>query len=173
MKAATMKERLLALLPALRRFAWSLTNSVHDADDLLQNTVERLLVKGMPADADLNKWAFTVCRNLWIDECRSRKVRGTVAWDQDEHDVVTVDGEKDMQLKIEVAQINALLQQLPEEQHLVLSMVTVQGLSYQETADALGVPLGTVMSRLARARTRLVELVGNDRTVGAVAPTLH
>ncbi len=71
------------------------------------------------------------------------------------------------------AQINALLQQLPEEQHLVLSMVTVQGLSYQETADALGVPLGTVMSRLARARTRLVELVGNDRAYGAVAPTLH
>ncbi|MDY6984512.1 MAG: RNA polymerase sigma factor [Pseudomonadota bacterium] len=173
MKAATMKERLLALLPALRRFAWSLTNSVHDADDLLQNTVERLLVKGMPDGADLNKWAFTVCRNLWIDECRSRKVRGTVAWDQDEHDVVTVDGEKDMQLKIEVAQINALLQQLPEEQHLVLSMVTVQGLSYQETADALGVPLGTVMSRLARARTRLVELVGNDRSYGAFAPTLH
>lgn len=173
MKAATMKERLLALLPALRRFAWSLTNSVHDADDLLQNTVERLLVKGMPADADLNKWAFTVCRNLWIDECRSRKVRSTVAWDQDEHDVVTVDGEKDMQLKIEVAQINALLQQLPEEQHLVLSMVTVQGLSYQETADALGVPLGTVMSRLARARTRLVDLLGNDRRYGAFAPTLH
>lgn len=168
-----MKDRLLALLPALRRFAWSLTNSVHDADDLLQNTVERLLVKGVPADADLNKWAFTVCRNLWIDECRSRKVRGTVAWDQDEHDVVTVDGEKDMQLKIEVAQINALLQQLPEEQHLVLSMVTVQGLSYQETADALGVPLGTVMSRLARARSRLVELVGRDPAQGAAAPTLH
>lgn len=173
MNGATMKDRLLALLPALRRFAWSLTNSVHDADDLLQNTVERLLVKGMPADADLNKWAFTVCRNLWIDECRSRKVRGTVAWDQDEHDVVTVDGEKDMQLKIEVAQINALLQQLPEEQHLVLSMVTVQGLSYQETADALGVPLGTVMSRLARARSRLVELVGNGRSYGATAATLH
>ena len=167
-----MKEQLLALLPALRRFAWSLTNSVHDADDLLHNTVERLLVKGMPDGADINKWAFTVCRNLWVDECRSRKVRGTVAWDQDEHDVVTVDGEKDMQLKIEVAQINALLQQLPEEQHLVLSMVTVEGLSYQETADALGIPLGTVMSRLARARTRLVELT-NQHVAPTAAPTLH
>lgn len=173
MNGAAMKERLLALLPALRRFAWSLTNSAHDADDLLQNTVERLLVKGMPADADLDKWAFTVCRNLWIDECRSRKVRGTVAWDQDEHDVVTVDGEKDMQLKVEVAQVNALLRQLPEEQHLVLSMVTVQGLSYQETADALGIPLGTVMSRLARARTRLAELVGSDGAFGLAAPTLQ
>lgn len=166
-----MKEQLLALLPALRRFAWSLTNSVHDADDLLQNTVERLLVKGMPEDADINKWAFTVCRNLWIDECRSRKVRGTVAWDQEQHDVITVDGEKDMLLKIEVSQINALLQQLPEEQHLVLSMVTVQGLSYQETADTLGIPLGTVMSRLARARTRLIELAGPESSFAA--QTLH
>jgi RNA polymerase sigma factor (sigma-70 family) len=163
MNAAAMKEQLLALLPALRRFAWSLTNSVHDADDLLQNTVERLLVKGMPDDADINKWAFTVCRNLWIDECRSRKVRGAVPWDQEQHDVITVDGEKDMQLKIEVAQINALLQQLPEEQHIVLTMVAVQGLSYQETADALGIPVGTVMSRLARARVKLAELVGPEQ----------
>jgi RNA polymerase sigma factor (sigma-70 family) len=173
MNTATMKDQLLALLPALRRFAWSLTNSVHDADDLLQNTVERLLVKGMPDDADINKWAFTVCRNLWVDECRSRKVRGVVSFDQDEHDFVTTDGEKDMQLKIEVAQINALLKQLPEEQHLVLSMVTVQGLSYQEAADALGIPLGTVMSRLARARTKLVELVGPASAFGATAQTLH
>ncbi len=172
MNVATMKEQLLALLPALRRFAWSLTNSVHDADDLLQNTVERLLVKGMPDDANLDKWAFTVCRNLWIDECRSRKVRGTVAWDQEQHDVVTVDGEKDMQLKIEVAQINALLRQLPEEQHLVLSMVSVQGLSYQQTADALGIPLGTVMSRLARARGRLAELVGPESSF-APQSTMH
>src|ERR1051325_11620527 len=115
MNTSTIKEHLLALLPALRRFAWSLTYSVHDADDLLQNTVQRLLVKGMPDDADLNKWAFTVCRNLWIDECRSRKVRGAVTWDEQQHDVVALDGEKDMQLKIEVAQINAILQQLPEE----------------------------------------------------------
>lgn len=171
MNAATMKEQILALLPALRRFAWSLTNSVHDADDLLQNTVERLLVKDMPADVHLSKWAFTVCRNLWIDECRSRKVRGAVTWDIELHDIIPVDGEKDMQLKIEMEQINTAMQQLPEEQHLVLSMVAVQGLSYQETADTLGIPLGTVMSRLARARSRLMELVGPD---SCPAPqTLH
>ena len=155
-----MKEQLLSLLPALRRFAVSLTNSAADADDLLQNTVERLLSKGVPDDVELAKWAFTVCRNCWIDECRSRKVRSSVEWDPDQHVVLlTTEGEKDMQLKIEVEQINAAMQQLPEEQHLVLSMVAVQGLAYKEVAAALNLPIGTVMSRLARARTRLAEVL--------------
>jgi len=160
MTSLTMKEQLLALLPALRRFAYSLSGSVHDADDLLQGTVERLLSRSMPEDASLDKWAYTVCRNLWIDECRSRKVRSPVSWEPDLHDqVLTTEGEKDMLLKIEVAQVNAAMLQLPEDQHLVLSMVAVQGLSYKETAEALQIPLGTVMSRLARARTRLAELL--------------
>jgi RNA polymerase sigma-70 factor (ECF subfamily) len=158
-----MKQELLALLPALRRFAWSLTNSAPDADDLLQNTVERLLTRAMPVDADLNRWAFTVCRNLWIDECRSRKVRSAVEWDPDLHDhLLMVEGEKDMQLKIEISQVNQAMRQLPEEQHLVLSMVAVEGRSYREVADALNIPLGTVMSRLARARSRLAELLQLD-----------
>ncbi|MES2606763.1 MAG: sigma-70 family RNA polymerase sigma factor [Pseudomonadota bacterium] len=155
-----MKEQLLNLLPALRRFACSLTNSVADADDLLQNTVERLLNKGVPDDVELAKWAFTVCRNLWIDECRSRKVRSSVEWDPDQHDaLLTTEGEKDMVLKIEIDQIGQAMQQLPEEQHLVLSMVAVQGLSYKEVAAALKLPIGTVMSRLARARVKLAELL--------------
>lgn len=163
MKPDDMKEQLLALLPALRRFAWSLTNSVADADDLLQNTVERLLTRTMPADANLGKWAFTVCRNLWIDECRARKVRTAVEWEPDLHEhILKVEGEKDMQLKIEVRQVNQAMQRLPEEQHLVLSMVAVEGLSYREVAAALDIPLGTVMSRLARARARLAELLQLD-----------
>jgi RNA polymerase sigma-70 factor (ECF subfamily) len=64
-----------------------------------------------------------------------------------------------MQLKIEVRQINAAMQQLPEDQHVVLSMVAVQGMSYRDVAEALQVPLGTVMSRLARARVKLAELL--------------
>jgi len=167
-----MKEQLLALLPALRRFAWSLTNSLADTDDLLQNTVERLLSRSMPADADHTRWAFTVCRNLWIDECRSRKVRSAVEWDPDLHDhLLRTEGEKDMQLKIEIQQVNAAMQQLPQEQHLVLSMVAVEGLSYREVADTLGIPLGTVMSRLARARARLADLLQLDH--GHAGQQLH
>lgn len=154
-----MKERLLELIPALRRFAYSLSNSVHDADDLLQNTMERLLTRPIPADASIDKWAYTVCRNLWIDECRSRKVRSAVSFEPDLHDVVAAEGEKDMVLKIELEQINTAMQALPEDQHIVLSMVAVQGLSYKEVAEALQIPQGTVMSRLARARAKLAELV--------------
>ncbi len=165
-----MKERLLELVPALRRFAYSLSNSVHDADDLLQNTVERLLTRPMPEDASLEKWAYTVCRNLWIDECRSRKVRSAVSFEPDLHDVVSIEGEKDMILKIELEQINAAMRELPEDQHIVLSMVAVQGLYYKEVAEALQIPQGTVMSRLARARARLAELVANGSRTSA---TVH
>jgi RNA polymerase sigma factor (sigma-70 family) len=164
-----MKQRLLELVPALRRFAYSLSNSVHDADDLLQNTVERLLTRPIPADASLEKWAYTVCRNLWIDECRSRKVRAAVSFEPELHDVVATEGEKDMVLKIELEQINAAMRELPEDQHIVLSMVAVQGLSYREVAEALQIPQGTVMSRLARARAKLAELVAAP--AAARAPT--
>lgn len=171
MNHAEMKEKLLELVPALRRFAYSLSNSVHDADDLLQNTVERLLSRPMPEDASLEKWAYTVCRNLWIDECRSRKVRAAVSFEPDLHDVVSIEGEKDMVLRIELEQINAAMRELPEDQHMVLSMVAVQGLSYKEVAEALQIPQGTVMSRLARARARLAELVAPGGT--RIPYTLH
>lgn len=154
-----MTKQLVELLPALRRFSWSLTNSAHDADDLLQATVERLLTKGVPVDADLGKWAFTVCRNLWIDEYRSRKVRQNAEWDPMLTDHAHVDGERHVHSQMELDRVNHAMQRLPEEQHLVLSMVAVQGLSYKGVAESLEIPLGTVMSRLARGRAKLVELL--------------
>lgn len=154
-----MTKQLVELLPALRRFSWSLTNSAHDADDLLQATVERLLTKGVPADADVGKWAFTVCRNLWIDEYRSRKVRQNAEWDPMLTDHAQVDGERDVHSQMELDRVNDAMRRLPEEQHLVISMVAVQGLSYKGVAEALEIPLGTVMSRLARGRAKLAELL--------------
>lgn len=154
-----MKDELLELLPALRRYAWSMTHSVHDADDLLQGTVERLLRKGVPEGVELARWAFTVCRNLWIDEYRSRKTWQTTDLDPDLTDAGQVDGEKDVQAQMQLKQVMAAMQQLPEEQQMVLNMVTVQGLSYQDVADSLEIPVGTVMSRLARARGKLIEIL--------------
>lgn len=154
-----MKAELLELLPALRRYAWSMTHSVHDADDLLQATVERLLRKGVPDGADLTRWAFTVCRNLWIDEYRSRKTWQTAELDPEQTEAGQVDGESDVQAQMQLKQVMTAMKQLPDEQQMVLNMVTVQGLSYQEVADSLDIPLGTVMSRLARARGKLTEIL--------------
>lgn len=154
-----MRAELIELLPALRRYAWSMTHSVHDADDLLQGTVERLLRKGVPEGVELARWAFTVCRNLWIDEYRSRKTWQTTELDPELTDAGQVDGEKDVQTQMQLKQVMTAMRQLPEEQQMVLNMVSVQGLSYQETADSLDIPVGTVMSRLARARVKLTEIL--------------
>lgn len=154
-----MQAELIELLPALRRYAWSMTHSVHDADDLLQGTVERLLRKGVPEGVELARWAFTVCRNLWIDEYRSRKTWQTTDLDTDWIEAGQIDGEKDVHTQMQLKQVMAAMQQLPPEQQLVLNMVSVQGLSYQDVADSLEIPVGTVMSRLARARGKLTEIL--------------
>lgn len=154
-----MNEQLMDILPGLRRFAWSLTQSVHDADDLLQATVERLLKKGVPDGVEVARWAFTVCRNLWIDEYRSRRVRRSADIDTDLIEAGQVDGENDIQAQMELKKVMEIMQQLPEEQRLTLTMVSIQGMSYMDVAQALEIPVGTVMSRLARARSKLTELV--------------
>ena len=154
-----MQAELIELLPALRRYAWSMTHSVHDADDLLQGTVERLLRKGVPEGVELARWAFTVCRNLWIDEYRSRKTWQMTDLDTDWIEAGQIDGEKDMHTQMQLKQVMAAMQHLPPEQQLVLNMVSVQGLSYQDVADSLEIPVGTVMSRLARARGKLTEIL--------------
>jgi RNA polymerase sigma factor (sigma-70 family) len=150
-----MKEELTRLLPALRRFSYSLTNSVHDADDLLQATVERILLKGVPEDVELIKWAFRVCRNLWIDEFRSQKIHQTAVHAIELQEETGFDGERHMHKQMELDEVNLAMQQLPDDQHMVLSMVAVHGFSYKSVAEALDIPLGTVMSRLARARVNL------------------
>jgi RNA polymerase sigma factor (sigma-70 family) len=159
-----MKDELEQLLPALRRFAYSLTNSVHDADDLLQATVERILTKGVPDNAELIKWAFRVCRNLWIDEYRAAKTRQNATTAPELMEQAHFDGERDMHMQMELEQVNLAMRQLPEDQHIVLSMVAVQGLSYKNVAEALGVPTGTVMSRLSRARVNLVNHLSQARS---------
>src|SRR5512139_1889653 len=78
MKAEALRRALLELLPRLRRYAYALSGTRHDADDLLQATVERVLTKGVPEAAELDRWAFRVCRNIWIDEIRARRVRSAV-----------------------------------------------------------------------------------------------
>jgi RNA polymerase sigma factor (sigma-70 family) len=154
-----LNQELKQLLPGLRRFAYSLTGTVPDADDLLQGTVEKLLRRAPPEGVELNRWAFRVCRNLWIDECRSRKVRHEAAQKPELSDGHIVNGEHATISQIEFEQVNAAMARLPAGQREIISLVALHGLSYQEVSDTLEVPKGTVMSRLARARVALSALL--------------
>lgn len=150
------RQALMAELGGLRRFCYSLTGNAADADDLLQTTVEKLLNKGMPEEAHAAKWSYRVCKNVWIDELRSREVRqrypSTVVDEDVAHSTdIVAEGEQ------AIAAVSAALEQLAPEQRLALSLVAIEGKSYAETAEILDVPVGTVMSRIARARKNLLQ----------------
>lgn len=161
-KSATeLRAELMEVLTPLRRYCYSLTGNPHDADDLLQGTLERLLERGAPGDADIHKWAFRVCRNKWIDEMRSRNVRAAQNIDE-MPDAAVLDGESAIEVHIELSQAEKAIASLAPEFREVLMLVAVEGMKYKEAAELIGIPVGTVMSRLARARQQLADFGSSD-----------
>jgi RNA polymerase sigma-70 factor (ECF subfamily) len=154
---ARQRTELMAELAGLKRFCLSLTGDVADADDLLQLTVERVLERGMPADAHVAKWSYRVCRNIWLDELRSREVRQRYAATAVASEGVAAASADDGFGRVELERVDAAMQALPEEQRSALLLVAVEGRSYAEVSEILDIPLGTVMSRVARARRGLAE----------------
>ncbi len=152
------RELMLAELGGLRGFCFSLTGNHADADDLLQITVERVLEKGMPADAHAAKWAYRVCKNAWIDEIRSRDVRQKYPQLVGESLDVAHSAEHLAGGEQEFSVVAKALDSLPNDQRLALTLVAIDGKTYAETAEILEVPIGTIMSRVARARRQLVEI---------------
>lgn len=146
------RQELVALLPRLRRFARALAGGRDAAEDLLQAAVERALVRSESFDVGrrLDSWMFKLMQNLWFDMRRSsafeplytsesQETRG-----EDGRDVV--ESREDLRLAREA------FDALPVEQRSVMSLVVLDGMSYADAAEALDVPIGTIMSRLARAR---------------------
>jgi len=157
---STTEHAWAELVPRVRRFALSLTGNACDADDLVQSTVERALSRGIPPEAEPRRWLFRVCRNLWIDEVRGRAVRHRHL----EHPA-GVDGEGlgDPSGNVDrraLEEALAAMQTLSSEHREVLSLVAIEGCSYREAAAVLEVPVGTIMSRLARARATLASRLG-------------
>ena len=153
----SQREALLAELGGLRRFCVSLTGNTADGDDLLQATIERVLEKGMPEDAHVAKWVYRVCKNAWIDEIRARDVRQKYPQlvVDEEHDSPSAEESASGQRELET--VNAALAELQPEQRLALTLVAIDGRTYAEAAEILDVPVGTIMSRIARARRHLAE----------------
>ena len=152
------------MLPNIRRFAASLTGNLADADDLLQSTVERVLQKGLPDDAEVLPWSLRVCRNLWIDELRAKKVRQQASRDPAVIGEQVMDGEQQVLGEMALTEVQEVMRSMPDEQRAVLELVAVEGFSYKEAAGVLDVPIGTIMSRLARARATLIDRSGRAAT---------
>jgi RNA polymerase sigma-70 factor (ECF subfamily) len=145
-----------ASIPALRRYAWSLLRDTDDADDLVQDCLVRALDRtaGDPAIAAVQPWLFTIMHNLFVSRWRTLRRRGaTMLGDAAGNTEVPVPPEQDDALARR--DLLAGLDRLTEDQRQVLLLVSVEGLEYREVAAILGVPVGTVMSRLSRARDSL------------------
>lgn len=150
---------LTSELTTMRKFAYSLTGSMEDANDVVQTAVERSLKSGIPNDGK-RPWLFKVCKNIWIDEIRRR--RRTAADEFDESaGAETIEfrslnqTETDVDRRQSLDQLAAAFATLSDEHRMVLSMSTIDGTSYEEISKALEIPIGTVMSRVARARIAL------------------
>jgi len=158
------RNELIAIIPRLRRFAYGLTGSRSDGDDLVQETLERALKRKhqFRGNNGLQGWVFSILRSSWKNELRSRRVRrgnGTV--DVEElRDQSTHACPETQRLRQE---LHCRVLSLPENFRSVILLVDVEGLSYTEAAEVLDIPRGTLMSRLSRGREKLL-----DNPVGAI-----
>ncbi len=152
-------------IPRLRRYARALAGERSRADDLVQDTLERALVKFhlWQPGSDLRAWLFTIMHNVFINQLRSQAAGLTVGLDDEALPMAVRPTQSDW---LEVRDLQASLLQLPDEQREVLLLVGLEQMTYEETAGVLGIPIGTVMSRLSRARERLRALLAN----GGAAP---
>ena len=168
-----MEEELVALLPRLRRFARALCRGDAEADDLVQAACERALTRRdrfLPGTR-LDSWLYRIMQNLWLDRGRTAQARREHLDIDTVDDLAGVDGRDETEAWILLAQVRERVAALPEGQRLVLALVSVEGLSYRETAERLAVPIGTVMSRLARARRRLFDLLGEAPERAPASPS--
>lgn len=152
-----IKSEMLAFLPRLRRFAYGLTGSADEGDDLLQATCERAIrhIDKWQPGTRLDSWMFRIARNLHLNNMRAGGIRNDYLKTIDPAQTLIVDGTGAMESRMTFQAVRGFVNRLPEEQRAVLLLVTVEGLSYREAAALLDLPIGTVTSRLARARVAL------------------
>lgn len=158
---ASFKNELIALLPRLRRFALATTRSRHEADDLVQAAVEKALrhESSWTPGTQLDSWLFKIMQNLWLDELRAHRRKAEPL--ERIADRPSEESDDAMMLRLQLIEVRAALAGLPVDQQAVLAMVVLNGMSYQATAAALDIPVGTVMSRLARGRAALATRLGH------------
>lgn len=160
----TQERQLLSWAPRLRRYARALVGNRDDADDLVQDTLERAWARSnlWHGVADMRAWLFSIMHNLHVDGIRRPKL-ATVTMDEDTPEVAIAPTQGE---RLAVLDLQAALELLPIEQKEIVLLVALEDMAYAEIATTLGIPIGTVMSRLSRGRERLRALVeGRDEPV--------
>lgn len=156
--AEDVRRELVALLPRLRRFAYSLSGTLDEADDLVQAACERALSRldQYEPGTQLSSWMFRLIQTIWIDRRRYEARRQKVS-DDSVMENLAIDARihEQTEAKALLAIVRREVGNLSDDQRSVLALVVVEGMSYQQAADTLQVKIGTIMSRLARARLKL------------------
>ena len=153
-------EELAAVIPRLRRYALVLTGNPTRSDDLVQDTLARAWDKRnyWRRGTDLRAWLFTIMHNVFVNQLSgARRDAANVSLDAEGENgtALEIPSDDDPTRRIEVQEVMGWVRRLPAEQREVLTLVAVEGMRYEEVAATLGIPVGTVMSRLSRARDKL------------------
>jgi RNA polymerase sigma-70 factor (ECF subfamily) len=168
-----LSSELPKLLPRLWRFALRLAADRHDAEDLVQRACVRALERRhqLQPDTSTLSWMFSIVHSIWLNEVRARQIRSrsSMQWTDELADIVPDPAAVNPEMDVLHRQIIAAVDALPDAQRVVMLLVAVEGHSYREAAEILDVPVGTVMSRLARARLTIGQSFGGQSTVLASA----
>lgn len=160
-----LKQQIAAMAPRLRRFGYVVSGSPDEADDLAQAACLRALSRldQFQEGTRLDSWMFKIVQSIWIDRVRARQRRPDAG--PDALETLTDGGSavRRTEARLDIVRLRTLVAELPAEQRDVLALVAIEGLSYREAADLLDIPVGTVMSRLARARKKLVAARGAQK----------
>ena len=163
-QSSPFEDQLAALLPRLRRFAHALSRDAADADDLAQATIERALRSKAQWEPGtrLDSWSYRIMRNLWIDTARAQTRKNAREAPEEEGFRVGEDPRPGIEAAVDLHRVMAAMERLPDEQREVVALILVEGFGYREVSEMLGLPIGTVSSRLVRGRTALLAMVGEQ-----------
>jgi RNA polymerase sigma-70 factor (ECF subfamily) len=161
-EAVDLRKAIVAHLPRLRRFCMALARNADAGDDLCQATVERALARAAQfiPGTRLDSWMYRIAQNIQIDQGRRLRTRGTEIAIDDAFDLSGDDGVAIVEGRSSLARARSAMAALPDDQRALIALVVLDGKSYREAADILEIPIGTVMSRIARAR-RSIDLFVN------------
>jgi len=150
-------DQIIGLLPRLQRFALTLSRNRDDADDLVQSCAERAIERldNWRNDSRLDSWLFRMMQNLWIDQLRAGRARIATVSDGGQIDPMGDDGRRTVEARSDLSAVMRSIMALSDEHRAVIMLIMVEGFAYREAAEILEVPVGTVMSRLSRARAVL------------------